>query len=406
MATRTLNYGRLGMTDLEVSPIASAPGSSAASGAQFDEGEAIAAISQARDLGVNLFDTAQGYGFGASERVLGQALREDLDHRRHEVVIATKGGLRMADEGLVRDSSPEWLRKGVDSSLDALGVDHIDVYQVHWPDPKVPFAESTGALQELVDAGKIRHVGVSNFDASQMAAFAETRPVETLQPPYDLFRRGIEDEILPYCREHDIGVLVYGALAHGLLTGAMDDSTAFAADDWRSGAPFFKGEDFHRNLEVVRGLKRFADGRARRLGEPPGDRLDARQSSGPGHHRRRPSPRSHRGQRRGRGADPQRGRSRADRAHHDRLRRDERSAPGDDAAMSPARPTLGFVGLGHMGATWPPGTSTPATRFRARREARTARTSFLARASSGATPHGTSPNPSRSSSRRFPTTTC
>ena len=191
--------------------------------------------------------------------MLGKALRDDLEQRRDEVVIATKGGLRMTDQGLVRDSSPDWLRKGVDSSLDALGIDHIDVYQVHWPDPKVPFAKSAGALQELVDTGKIRHVGVSNFDASELAEFAETRPVETLQPPYDLFRRGIEEEILPYCREHDIGVLVYGALAHGLLAGAMDDSTTFAADDWRSGAPFFKGEDFHRNLEVVRELKRFAE---------------------------------------------------------------------------------------------------------------------------------------------------
>ena len=94
-----------------------------------------------------------------------------------------------------------------------------------------------------------------------MSEFAETRPVETLQPPYDLFRRGIEVEILPYCEEHDIGVLVYGALAHGLLTGAMDENTTFAPDDWRSGAPFFKGEDFHRNLEVVHRLQSLAQDR-------------------------------------------------------------------------------------------------------------------------------------------------
>jgi aryl-alcohol dehydrogenase-like predicted oxidoreductase len=146
----------------------------------------------------------------------------------------------------------------VESSLESLGVDYVDLLQVHWPDPRVPFAETAGALQELVDAGKIRHVGVSNFDVAQMAEFAETRPIETLQPPYDLFRRGIEAEILPYSREHDIGVLVYGALAHGLLTGTMDENTTFAPDDWRSGAPFFKGEEFRRNLEVVRELKRFA----------------------------------------------------------------------------------------------------------------------------------------------------
>jgi aryl-alcohol dehydrogenase-like predicted oxidoreductase len=129
---------------------------------------------------------------------------------------------------------------------------------VHWPDAEVPFAETAGALQELVEAGKIRHVGVSNFDAEQIAEFARTRPVETLQPPYHLFRRDIEAELLPYCRKHDLGVLVYGPLAHGLLTGAMDEQTTFPADDWRSGAPFFKGDVYRRNVEVVRELGRFA----------------------------------------------------------------------------------------------------------------------------------------------------
>jgi aryl-alcohol dehydrogenase-like predicted oxidoreductase len=258
MTTKTQKRVRLGMTGLEVSPIAFGTWQLGGEWGKFDEQEGIAAIRQARELGVNLFDTAQGYGFGASERVLGRALRHDLDNGRDEVVIATKGGLRMTDDGLVRDSSPKWLRHGVDASLKALGVDHVDVYQVHWPDPKVPFAETAGALQELVEAGKIRHVGVSNYDAHQLAEFAGTRPVETLQPPYDLFRRGIETEILPYCRDHDIGVLIYGPLAHGLLTGAIDENTTFSSDDWRSGAPFFKGDDFHRNLEVVRELERFA----------------------------------------------------------------------------------------------------------------------------------------------------
>jgi aryl-alcohol dehydrogenase-like predicted oxidoreductase len=252
---------RLGVTELEVSPIAFGTWQLGGEWGQFDEDDAIAAIRQARELGVNLFDTAHGYGFGASERVLGKALRDDIEQRRDEVVIATKGGLRMADEGLVRDSSPGWLREALDDSLEALGVDYVDLFQVHWPDPKVPFAETAGALQGLVDEGKIRHVGVSNFDPAEMAEFAETRPVETLQPPYDLFRRGIEAEILPYCKEHDIGVLVYGSLAHGLLTGAMDENTTFAPDDWRSGAPFFKGEDFHRNLEAVRRLQSLAQDR-------------------------------------------------------------------------------------------------------------------------------------------------
>jgi aryl-alcohol dehydrogenase-like predicted oxidoreductase len=210
MAKKTLSRVRLGMTNLEVSPIAFGTWQLGGEWGQFDEDQGIAAIRQARELGVNLFDTALGYGFGASEKFLGRALRDDLDNRRDEVVIATKGGLRMIDDGLVRDSSPNWIRSGVESSLESLGVDYVDLLQVHWPDPRVPFAETAGALQELVDAGKIRHVGVSNFDVAQMAEFAETRPIETLQPPYDLFRRGIEAEILPYSRKHDIGVLVYG----------------------------------------------------------------------------------------------------------------------------------------------------------------------------------------------------
>jgi aryl-alcohol dehydrogenase-like predicted oxidoreductase len=258
MTASTLHTVRLGKTDLEVSPIAFGTWQLGGDWGDFDEGEAIAAIRKARDLGVNLFDTAQAYGFGVSERLLGRALRDDLDHRRDEVLIATKGGQRKTDDGIVLDSSPEFLRSGVEASLKALGVDHIDLYQVHWPDPMVPFAETAGALQRLVEEGKIRHVGVSNYDASQMAEFSETRPVETLQPPYDLFRRDIEAEILPYCLENDIGVLVYGALSHGLLTGTMDENTTFAPHDWRSGAPFFKGEDFHRNLEIVRKLERFA----------------------------------------------------------------------------------------------------------------------------------------------------
>jgi aryl-alcohol dehydrogenase-like predicted oxidoreductase len=249
---------RLGMTDLEVFPIAFGTWQLGGEWGEVDRDAGIAAIRRARELGTNLFDTAQGYGFGASEELLGRALRGDLDHYRDEVVIATKGGLRMTDDGLVRDSSRDWLRHGVEASLKSLGVDHVDLYQVHWPDPDVPFAETAGALQELVDEGKIRHVGVSNYDVDQIDDFARTRPVETVQPPYHLFRRFIEDELLPYTHDHDIGVLAYGPLAHGLLTGTMDAATSFADDDWRKGSPVFQGSDFRRNLEVVDQLKRFA----------------------------------------------------------------------------------------------------------------------------------------------------
>jgi aryl-alcohol dehydrogenase-like predicted oxidoreductase len=253
------------MTGLEVYPIAFGTWQLGGEWGEFDEQQAVAAIRQARELGVNLFDTAQGYGFGASEQLLGRALRDDLDKRRDEVVIATKGGLRMTDDGMVRDASPDFLRSGLEDSLRSLGVDYVDIYQVHWPDPNVPFAETAAALEELVQEGKIRHVGVSNYHAAQMVEFARIRPVETLQPPYHLFRRDIEADVLPYAREHDIGVLVYGPLAHGLLTGAMNEHTTFAADDWRSQSSVFEGEAFRRNLEMVSELERFA---ADELGTP------------------------------------------------------------------------------------------------------------------------------------------
>ena len=251
---------RLGMTDLHVSPICFGTWQIGGDWGGFDEHEAVVAIRHALELGVNIFDTAQAYGFGASEWLLGRALAPELRARRDEVVIATKGGLRPNGDGIVRDASPAWLRSGVEQSLQELGVDHIDLYQLHWPDPEVPVAETAGALQELVDEGKIRHVGVSNFDAKQMAAFARTRPVETLQPPYHLFRRSIEAEVLPYCAEHDIGVLFYGPLAHGLLTGAIDEETTFEASDWRAASPLFGGDALRRNVEAVRRLQQLATG--------------------------------------------------------------------------------------------------------------------------------------------------
>ena len=264
---RTVTLGRTG---LEVSPIAFGAWELGGDWGAFDERRAVAAIRHARELGINLFDTAQAYGFGASERLLGRALSDDLVQRRDDLVIATKGGLRMTARGLVRDSSPAWLRQGVHESLRALKVDYIDLYQVHWPDPDVPFAETAAALQALVDEGKIRHVGVSNFDAAQLAEFARTRPAETLQPPYHLFRREIEADVLPYAEEHYLGVLVYGPLAHGLLTGSLREDTRFASDDWRSGSPLFRGESYRRNLETVRALERFARerGHTRSHGRP------------------------------------------------------------------------------------------------------------------------------------------
>jgi aryl-alcohol dehydrogenase-like predicted oxidoreductase len=177
------------------------------------------------------------------------------------VLVATKGGLRTEGGRLLRDASARWLREGVESSLRNLGTDYIDLYQIHWPDEHTPAEETAGALEDLVREGKIRHVGVSNYDVKQMEEFARFGRLETVQPPYHLFRREIEDEILPYAMDHDLGVLVYGAIAHGLLTGTMTPETRFAPDDWRANSPDFTGETFRRNLAVVERLKAVAKDR-------------------------------------------------------------------------------------------------------------------------------------------------
>ena len=248
---RTITLGRTG---LEVSRVAFGTWQLGGEWGSFDEGAAIAAIRRARELSITLFDTAQAYGFGASERLLGTALQPELTSDREGVVLATKGGIRPHE----RDASAAFLRRGVEESLRHLGVEYIDIYQVHWPDPDVPAEETAGTLQEMVDEGKIRHVGVSNYDVAQMEAFDAVRPVEVLQPPYHLFRRAIEGEILDFARAHDIGVLAYSPLASGLLTGRMDEGTTFEPDDWRSQASAFTGEGLRRNLRVVRRLEELA----------------------------------------------------------------------------------------------------------------------------------------------------
>jgi aryl-alcohol dehydrogenase-like predicted oxidoreductase len=221
-----------------------------------DADAATRTITGAVDLGINFFDSAQAYGFGEAERILGDALWPSI--RREEVVIATKGGLRRQGNRTVRDASAEWLRQGVEDSLRNLRTDYIDLYQVHWPDPKTPAAETGAVLNELVDEGKIRHVGVSNYDIAQLAQLRRFVTVDAVQPPYHLFRQEVDADLLPYCADNEIGVLVYGALAHGLLSGSMTPDTSFAPEDWRSHSPDFAGETFATNLAVVAELEAFA----------------------------------------------------------------------------------------------------------------------------------------------------
>jgi hypothetical protein len=168
----------------------------------------------------------------------------------------------MDGDTLRRDTSGRWLRAGVESSLRNLGTDYIDLYQVHWPDPHTSAEETAAVLEDMVREGKIRHVGVSNYDLKQLDELARHGRVETLQPPLHMFHRDIEDEILPYTEANDIGVLVYGPLAHGMLGGRMTAETNFPADDWRSHSPDFTGDNFARNLAVVARLEEFAMDRA------------------------------------------------------------------------------------------------------------------------------------------------
>jgi aryl-alcohol dehydrogenase-like predicted oxidoreductase len=251
-----MRHVRLGRTDLQVSAIALGTWAFGGDWGVADLRESTEAVHRALELGITLFDTAQGYGFGAAERLLADALWQRA--RREDVVIATKGGLRPDGERLLRDAGRRWLREGVESSLRNLRTDHIDIYQVHWPDLHTPPEETAGVLEELVREGKIRHVGVSNYDVEDMEALGRFGRVETLHPPYHMFRRDIEKTILPYTAEHDIGVLVYGPLAHGLLSGRMTESVTFDADDWRGKSPDFTGESLRRNVAVVEQLKALA----------------------------------------------------------------------------------------------------------------------------------------------------
>lgn len=253
-----MQYTTLGETDLEVSRICFGTWQLGGDWGEIDVAEARAAIHRALELGINFFDTAQAYGFGTSEERLAEALRNEIGNARDSVVLATKGGLRPEGDGIQRDTGREWLRRGLEESLEHLGTDYVDLYQVHWPDADTPAEETAAALRAFVDEGKVRHVGVSNYSARQMHELERHLKIDTLQPPYHIFRRGVEKHVLPYCEAHGIGTLAYGPLAHGLLGGKYDEDTTFDDGDWRSRSSAFTGEVFAHNLEVVERLEEIA----------------------------------------------------------------------------------------------------------------------------------------------------
>jgi aryl-alcohol dehydrogenase-like predicted oxidoreductase len=224
-------------------------------GGNTDLDESIRTIRSAIERGITLIDTAPVYGFGRSEEIVGMALSEGL---RDRAVIATKAGLEWRDGKVWRNSSPARIRKEVEESLRRLRTDYIDLYQVHWPDPRVPIKETAGALARLLKEGKIRAIGVSNYSPAQMAEFRQVAPIHSVQPPYNLFEREAEGDVLPYAAQHDIAVLCYGALCRGLLTGTITSATKFKGDDLRRNDPKFQEPRFSQYLAAVASLDRYA----------------------------------------------------------------------------------------------------------------------------------------------------
>jgi aryl-alcohol dehydrogenase-like predicted oxidoreductase len=260
--TLKINMERTGIpgTSLKVSPIAI--GTWAIGGWMWggtDDAESVATIRAAFEHGINLVDTAPAYGFGRSEEIVGRAIAES--RLRSQVIIATKVGLQWAGGRVSRAASRARIMQEVEDSLRRLQTDYIDIYQVHWPDPLVTIEETADAMNMLFAQGKIRAIGVSNFSVLQMERFRRVAPLHVLQPPYNLFERGIETELLPYCRDNKIAMLGYGALCRGLLSGRMRADTVFNGDDLRRTDPKFRAPRFAQYVTAVQKLDRLAQQR-------------------------------------------------------------------------------------------------------------------------------------------------
>jgi aryl-alcohol dehydrogenase-like predicted oxidoreductase len=223
-----------------------------------DEAESISTIRASLEQGINVIDTAPAYGFGRSEEIVGKAIAEGS--LRSRVLIASKVGLDWANGRVFRDASHARIMREIEDSLRRLQTDHIDIYQVHWPDPLVAIEETAEAMLTLFRQGKIRAIGVSNFSLDQIKRFRSVAPLHVLQSPYNLFERGIEADLLPYCRSNKIATFGYGALCRGLLSGRMQPLTTFDGDDLRRTDPKFLEPRFSQYLAAVERL----DGLARK----------------------------------------------------------------------------------------------------------------------------------------------
>jgi len=253
---------KLGYSDLHLSTVgfgtwaAGGPDWKAGWGPQ-DDGDSIAAIHRALDVGVNWIDTAGVYGLGHSEVVVGKALKG----LKQRPIVATKcGRIQEASGNLGGDLKRASILKECDASLQRLGIERIDLYQMHWPEPDADIEEGWSAMAELVKAGKVRHIGVSNFSLAQMKRALPIHPIASSQPPYSMLRRDIEAEALPFCAANGIGVVAYSPMQTGLLTGTFSKErlAALPANDWRHNSPRFKEPQFSTTLAKVDELKKVA----------------------------------------------------------------------------------------------------------------------------------------------------
>jgi aryl-alcohol dehydrogenase-like predicted oxidoreductase len=248
---------QLGQTDIRVTPIGMGcwPISGITS-IDVHEADSLATLGAALHAGINFFDTAYCYGYeGESELMIGRTFAA----RRHEIVIATKGGIHWENGKQGRDGSPETLKRQCDESLRRLGTDRVDLLYLHAPDPHVPLAESAGALRELLEAGKTRSVGLSNASVEQLAEFATVCPLSVFQPHYNMLQREIEASQLPWCRAHHVSVVVYWPLMKGLLAGKLSRDHVFDSRDGRRKYPMFQGEEWKKNQDFLDKLRPIAD---------------------------------------------------------------------------------------------------------------------------------------------------
>lgn len=259
MRTRILGYTGVPLTTIGLGTWAIGGGGWAFAWGAQDDADSIATIHRALDLGINWIDTAAVYGLGHSEEIVGRAIAG----RRHEVFIATKCG-RVWDEGsttpygrLTADS----VRREAEASLRRLNIEQIDLYQIHWPNPEPQIEEAWATIADLVKEGKVRYAGVSNFNVAQLQRIQPIHPVASLQPPYSMLARDVEEELLSYCAAHQIGVIVYSPMQAGLLTGKVTREWVeqLPDDDWRKRNPRFRDPELSANLALVEGLRPIAE---------------------------------------------------------------------------------------------------------------------------------------------------